>query len=141
MEIPPDELNSSSRSLVLELESRGYELAQGQHDTKSFENILLVFERGSTRVRIVRDRGQWFVGASAARWNDWFDPVIWRAFLDSALPQIDVASFEWQCKCLVEDLARIERSTTRSENGTLTRLDELRSARAAIRRALPPISE
>ena len=45
----------------------------------AFGDRLEEWENGPKRIRLVRDRGQWFVLVSRDEWNDWFelDLVSW----------------------------------------------------------------
>jgi hypothetical protein len=138
VEIPRDIIPPEVNDLGAELRRRGYFVADERYDDDAFGNALILFERDGTLVRVMRDRGQWFAEVSAAGWNDWFAPIIWRALLGSSMPSLEPTAFADQAQALLDDLDRIEATNRSSDDEQLARLRAWRSRRAEARRALPP---
>ncbi len=122
------------------LRARGYHVVSERYDGASFGDAEVTFERGATLVRVVRDRGQWFVEATARDWSEWFAPTIWRALLTGSMPSPEAVPFEGQAQSLFDDLDRIESVTDDASNTDLDQLHDWRARRAEARRALPPDS-
>lgn len=67
-ELSPTEVES-----VIEwLDHAGY-ARRNQQDGLGFGDHLEEWERGRQLVRLVRDRGQWFLDVGQSGWTDWFD--------------------------------------------------------------------
>jgi hypothetical protein len=130
----PDEVGA----VESHLRDRGYDLVSESRDEASFGDTQMTFERGRTLVRLVRDRGQWFLEATAATWDDWFAPTIWHALLTDSMPTLADAEFAVQGRLLLDDLDQIEAVTGDAAAGQLARLLDWRARRAEARRALPP---
>lgn len=135
MEIPAKAIPHEVEVLLADLERLGYSTAQKSYDRASFGDAVIVLEHDATRIRLVRDRGQWFIEVGAA--HDWFSPVIWRAFLEASPPQEEIVPFAVQARWLLEDLGRIEASHDLSK-AQLAELDDLRYREAAASLGLPP---
>ena len=120
------------------LRRHGYAIADERYDPDHFGDALAVLESDRTRVRVVRDRGQWFVEVAGARGGEWFAPVIWKAFLDGSAPPAVAVSFEDQARLLLDEREAIEASARALDEDGLARLRALRAQRAEARRALPP---
>lgn len=135
MGIPADVIPPEAEALADDLQRRGYSVAEERYDEASFGNTLIVLERDTTRVRLVRDRGQWFVEVAGG--HDWFSPVIWRAFLESSMPPVEIVPLAVQARWLLDDLGRIQAIGDLTED-QLADLNDRRSRRAAARRELPP---
>jgi hypothetical protein len=99
MEIPADAIPSTVQGLLDELLRRGYEIGEDWYDEDVFGNALVVLGRNDTLVRLIRDRGRWFVEVAGATGGDWFAPVVCRAFLESKMPSLEAASFDVQAAC------------------------------------------
>lgn len=138
MEIPADVISPAARALLDELGRRGYAIGEERYDEDSFGNGLIVLERNDTLVRLVRDRGQWFVEVAGAAGSDWFAPVVWHAFLESSMPPLETASFDEQSELLLADLDRIETVSDGFGEQELADLRAWRSRRAEARRTMPP---
>jgi RHS repeat-associated protein len=138
MEIPAEIVPAEVRALIDDLVGRGYGIDEERYDPDAFGNVLIALRRGETLIRAVRDRGQWFAEVSAAGWNDWFSPIIWRALLAGSLPTLEPAPFRTQAAALLSDLDRIEAAARDGDAEGLDRLRAWRSRRAEARRALPP---
>ncbi|MGH7643938.1 MAG: hypothetical protein ACRENX_13190 [Candidatus Dormibacteria bacterium] len=138
MQIPADAFLPPVRALLDELLRRGYAIGEERYDESSFGNALVILKRNDTVVRLVRDRGQWFVEVAGAAEGDWFAPVIWHAFLESSMPPLEATSLDGQAQLLLADLARIETTNSDFSEQDLAGLQTWRSRRAEARRAMPP---
>lgn len=138
MEIPADAIPSTVQGLLDELLRRGYEIGEDRYDEDVFGNALVVLGRNDTLVRLVRDRGQWFVEVAGATGGDWFTPVVWHAFLESKMPSLEAASFDAQARLVLGNLLRIETVNSDLGEQQLADLRAWRSRRAEARRAMPP---
>jgi hypothetical protein len=138
VEIPADAISPAAHALLDELLRRGFAVVEERYDEDSFGDALVVLERNGTLVRLVRDRGQWFVEVADAAGGDWFAPVVWHAFLESSMPPLETASFEAQAQLLLADLARIGTANSDLGDQELADLRGWRSRRAEARRGMPP---
>ena len=109
-----------------------------KHQSESFGNQLEVFARGRCRVRIVRDRGQWFVDIEGPDQGDWFDVPTWQACftdggrtIDHSVPTDPVATFRQMLLDVEAELA--------SQSGIGKCLRRRRAERARSRLGLPPL--
>ncbi|WP_284550429.1 hypothetical protein [Aestuariimicrobium sp. T2.26MG-19.2B] len=73
----------------------------GDEDTNAFGNQVVLLVHDNIRVRLVRDRGQWFLEIDAALTDEWFSPVIWMALLDKELPDARRPSAEKEASFVV----------------------------------------
>src|SRR5438067_1243370 len=108
MEIPAHAISSEAQALIDRLQARGYLAIEERYDERRFGDAVVTLKRDSTLIRLVRDRGQWFVEVCGPGGEDWFAPIIWSAFLDSSMPSLETASFDAQARALLDDLGRIE---------------------------------
>jgi hypothetical protein len=99
---------------------------------------VLVLARSSTLVRVVRDRGQWFIEISASVWDDWFAPLVWHSVLNETMPASEARPFTSQAALVLEDLDEIEALTRTAGDAVRRRLKKRRTRRAEARRQLPP---
>lgn len=137
MDIPAEVISPGAQALLDDLLGRGYSVGEKRYDNERFGDALIVVGRETTRIRLIRDRGEWFVEVAGA--DDWFSPVVWRAFLQSAMPSLEIVPFEAQARWLLEDLDRIEALDRDLTEDQLAGLRTWRSRRAQARRELPPI--
>jgi hypothetical protein len=138
VQIPADAIPQAAQAVLDELIRRGYSITDGRYDENSFGDALVVLERNGTLVRLVRDRGQWFVEVGPAPGDVWFSPVVWHAFLESSMPPLETTSFDAQAQLLLADLARIEMANRNLGEQELAALRGWRSRRAEERRSMPP---
>lgn len=90
---------------------RGYEAIDRQLYEQHFGSGWVLLERGDVRIRILNDRGQWFVEfGSAAAPDEWFDARLVLKEID-AKPQddgTDERALESLCKLLTDTAPRWE---------------------------------
>jgi hypothetical protein len=134
MNVPSDVIPDELNALLDDLQRRGYLVTETRYDEASFGNAIIVLKHDATRIRLVRDRGQWFIEVAAA--HDWFDPMIWRAFLEASEPSVEIIPLAVQAQWLLEDLGQIEVMSGLTQE-QLAALDDLRTRRFAARMALP----
>jgi hypothetical protein len=134
----PERIPPEVERLLDELQRHGYAIADERHDPDHFGDALRLLERDRTRVLLLRDRGQWFVDVGSAHGGGWFQPVIWKAFLEGSMPPLEAQSFEEQVRFVLEEREAIEVAAAALDEDGLARLRALRAQRAEARRALPP---
>lgn len=126
-----ESLPADVERFVATLEAEGFDLGDRRIDHDHFGNVLLLFIRHSMRVRIVSDRGQWFVEVGAVSVDGWFFPTVWRAYLDGSIGDLATPSFEAQCEIVLGKWAEMEKAV--SSDADLT--GQLLIARAKRSRA------
>jgi hypothetical protein len=103
---------------------RGYELIE-QRSYEQFGNCWILLAAGDVRIRIVNDRGQWFVEVgSVAAPDEWFDA---RLVLDEVRAGAreggtDEKALESVCRALIETAPRWELLFLRATFPTARRL-------------------
>jgi hypothetical protein len=137
LHVPP-EIAAEVRAVTDALAERGYRPVNERYDAGSFGNLLMVLERDAALVRLVRDRGQWFIEATPRGADDWFAPVVWHAALVAPIPPAETLSFDAQAQLLLGDLDQIEAASAVGESRLLEELRAVREARARTRREMPP---
>jgi hypothetical protein len=138
MAIPPGELPDAAQALVDDLVHRGYTVKSEHYDEAIFGNFVIVADHGETAIRVIRDRGQLFVEIASAKGDDWFCPVIWRSFLESTEPPVDIVPLSSQLEWLLGHLDSVEVVNRDITETQLADLRSRRSRRAEARRLLPP---
>jgi hypothetical protein len=76
--VPEGVAGEPQRSLVGDLQARGFTILQERYDPQSFGNYLLDLTTKDFSVRIILDRGYWSVDASVPGWKDWIPLSMWR---------------------------------------------------------------
>src|SRR4051794_35842130 len=74
------------RGLADELAAHGFVVQVGDPDDSAFGNQVAVLTHDRIRVRLVRDRGEWFLEIAAPLTDEWFAPVVWMALGSEELP-------------------------------------------------------
>ena len=121
--------------LVDELVHGGFTVLGDTVDDERFGNALLLLRRGATRVRVVKDRSQWFVEIAGPGSDAWFAPAVWLAMLDGELPPSpQPLSVEEQSSFLRVRMADIDQASGDESGQTLTGLKSWQAKRAAARR-------
>lgn len=64
------------------LMGQGFREEERHYDRRVFGNWLIVLVRAPCRVRLVRDRSQWFLDLSGEGLRDWHGPNRWRGCLE-----------------------------------------------------------
>jgi hypothetical protein len=125
-------------ALLHDLKQRGFTVVEERYDEAIFGNFVIVADHGETAVRVIRDRGQLFVEIASAKGDDWFCPVIWRSFLESTEPPVDIVPLGSQVEWLLGHLDSVEAVNHDITETQLADLRSRRSRRAEARRLLPP---
>jgi hypothetical protein len=134
----PERVPPEVQHLVDELKRHGYEITDERYDPDHFGDALVALQRDHARVRAVRDRGKWFVEIGASDGDDWFAPIIWKAFLEGAEPPLDAMPLSAQAQFVLDARDAIEVAARELRDADLATLRALRAHRAKARRALPP---
>ena len=121
--------------LVSELESSGYQRVE-QRSSAGFGDELIAFAREALSVRLVRDRGQWFVEASPVGGEDWFDADVWHSALTETVPPSEPRSSEEQARLMRDDLPAISARVVASAAPAVEQLRMIRAARSRRRLGL-----
>jgi hypothetical protein len=124
-------------ALLADLVAQGFIVMRGTTEPDRFGNELLLLRRGETRIRFVRDRGQWFFELAAPSSDDWFAPVVWQALLDDELPPDRLLSSQEQSSLITARIDEIDNVCRSEPIAVAKRLTSWQAARAAARRARP----
>jgi len=106
-------------------------------DEERFGNSLRLLRRGSTRIRVVRDRAQWFVELAPPDSEAWFSPVVWLAAVDGTMPSAAVRSDDELARIVEGRLSSIDQLSSDPSGKALELLTSWQAKRAAVRRAQP----
>lgn len=123
------------QSLRVRLGEWGFELA-AESATDSFGDHLIVLAKSPMKVRLLSDRGQWFIELSCDGWDDWFDPDIWRSCLDDEPVSEEPAALSAQVDYIVRNVSRIMEIAAGSKAGLRACLANQRAARSRVRLGL-----
>jgi hypothetical protein len=126
-------LPTSLQKLREWLEMEGFDLIESQYRDSDFGNTLLLFRRHGLSIRMIRDRGQWFVEAADADVTEWFSPMVWRAYLDGRVGAITTPTIDEQCQMFEDDLERIQIAIS-TDPDVFEHLRSCRAERAQSRR-------
>lgn len=121
--------------LLTELVAAGFGLQISDPDDTAFGNQIAVLIHDAVRVRLVRDRGQWFLEIAAPLTDEWFAPVVWMGFLEDELPDPTRPSPEAEAKFVADRWADFGAADPGS---ALAALHAWQARRAEQRRSLPP---
>lgn len=119
------------RSLLQQLRARGYVVLHHLYAEQSFGNALIDLPRGCTRVRVVRDRGQWLVDMCDARDQQWYAPAVWRAWLTSSTGPTGSPAIGDQVDILLDDLPQVEAANERDDRARAAGLGDAQSRRTS----------
>ncbi len=122
-------------ALVTKLVAEGFVPQISEPDDTAFGNQIAFFVHDETRLRLVRDRGQWFLEIAVPLTDEWFAPVVWMAFVDHELPGPQRPSPEAEAEFVAD---RWPEFGVGDPAATLTALEAWQSRRAEQRRSLPP---
>jgi len=120
--------------LVSRLRAAGFSPVRSAR-TESFGDRLVVYAKSRLLVRIVSDRGQWFVEVGARDWDDWFDADTWKGCLDGTDVAIEPSTTSEQAEFLGQNLDRIVGAVDKNR-GLFKCLSEKRALRATQRLGL-----
>ncbi|HWH96615.1 MAG TPA: hypothetical protein VNT03_22320 [Baekduia sp.] len=136
--IPSELVPPEVRAVADELRDRGYTLVGEHYAEAGFGNALMALGHDATLVRLVRDRGRWFVEAAPRGTDEWFAPVVWHAALLGSVPASETRAFAGQAELLLADLDQIEGASAAGGDDLLNKLRVSRDRRAHARRGIPP---
>jgi hypothetical protein len=127
-----------SSPLVAWLMEIGFVVLRDSTDEEHFGNSLVLLRRGDTRIRVVRDRAQWFIEVAAPNADAWFSPIVWLAALDGTMPDARTFSVDEQAQVIRDRFAGIDVVSSDHSDKTLDLLTSWQARRAALRRAQAP---
>lgn len=112
-----DQIPNELGFLVDWLTRRGFRRTE-QQISAEFGNRFTVLEREKCRVRLVRERGQWWVEVAAPDGHGWFDLDIWRSCLEGGEAPLEASTLREQISYLRRRLSKIKKAVDR--NGTVS---------------------
>jgi hypothetical protein len=124
--------------LVDDLLHDGFAILGDDVDDARFGNSLLLLRRGATRIRVVKDRSQWFLEIAGPGSDDWFAPAVWLAVLDGEMPPLRPLTDEEQTRLVRDRIAEVDLASVDDSGRTLALLKSCQAQRAAARRAQSP---
>lgn len=122
-------------ALLTKLVADGFVPQVSDPDDTAFGNQIAVLIHDDIRLRLVRDRGQWFLEIAVPLTDEWFAPVVWMALLDDELPDPRRPSPEAEAEFVADRWADI---AVVDPGATLASLKVWQGRRAEQRRSLPP---
>lgn len=125
MDISPEEILAD---LDAWLRSRGFELEEDHTDTRNFGNRIIRYRREYLSVRVVSDRGQWFLDIAPSSTDYWFEPHVWIVGLDRTELPNAASSFAVEADLLRARLGDIV--AARGDHRLRRRMEHMRSRRA-----------
>ncbi|MGH3496015.1 MAG: hypothetical protein ACRDP1_00925 [Nocardioidaceae bacterium] len=132
---PLPDAPAAYQALIGQLVAEGFVAQISNPDDTAFGNQIALLIHDGTRLRLVRDRSQWFLEIAAPLTDEWFAPVIWMAFLDGELPDPRRPSAEDEAGFAATRWHDFDASEAA---GILEGLRVWQERRAAQRRGLPP---
>ena len=132
---PLQDAPAAYKTLTAQLAAEGFVAQISDPDDTAFGNRIALFIHDDVRVRLVRDRSQWFMEIAAPLTDEWFAPVIWMAFLDGGLPDPRRPSAEQEAAFVA---GRWQEFDVADAPGGVEALRAWQERRAAQRRGSPP---
>lgn len=132
---PLSDAPAAYQTLIDQLVAEGFVAQISNPDDTAFGNQIVLLIHDGIRLRLVRDRSQWFLEIAAPLTDEWFAPVIWMAFLDGELPDAQRPSAEDEAGFVATRWHDFDGS---GAGGVLGALMAWQERRAAQRRGLPP---
>ena len=83
---------------------RGFREAAEKYDAQHFGNVLIDLESQDLRLRLTRDRGQYFIDISTPAENEWFDTHTVLTFLGASAEADALADAGWPSPHRVAEL-------------------------------------
>ena len=123
------------QSLRARLGEWGFELA-AESAVDSFGDHMTVLAKSPIEVRLLSDRGQWFIELSCEGWDDWFDPDVWRSCLEDEPVSEEPTALSAQAEYIIENIGRIREFAGGSKARLRACLENQRAARSHLRLGL-----
>ena len=120
-------------SLTAQLEKLGF-VCDAADPSDSFGDRVVTYEGPTLAIRLVSDRGQWFLEAGCADWDDWFDPDVWKACIDGDEVPFEPRELAAQVEYVALNVERLAAAAQAGE--VLTCLRQQRAARTNRRLSL-----
>lgn len=102
-------------------------------------NRMIELRSHNFGVRVIADRGEWWVEAGALSQADWFDADVWRACMEGPPASFDPSPFHDQARYFLEHIADLPEAALKPD--TAECLSRTRARRARERLGLPPSVE
>lgn len=126
------------RNLVERLVNRGFVADVSDPDATAFGNQVAVLSQDNVRLRLVRDRGEWFLEIAAPLTDEWFSPAVWMALLARALPDARRPTPEEEADFVGSSWPVFDPPSQPTSSELLAELRAWRDRRAAQRREPRP---
>jgi hypothetical protein len=124
------ELPDCLAGLVARLEEWGFSIAD-QTEGSAFGDRMIVLSSPPLAVRLVSDRGQWYIELARNDWRDWFDPDVWRSCLQNEAAPTDPRPLNQQAAFVLDNLQTFEDAVVSEQAAGLLRcLKEWRTRRS-----------
>ena len=95
---------TACRDAIRPLVDRGFREVRATYDGRRFGNVLIDLESPNLRVRLTRDRGQYFIDVSKPADDEWFDTHTVLIFLGASAEANALADAGWPSPHRVAEL-------------------------------------
>jgi hypothetical protein len=129
------ELPEVLADMVARLEEWGFSIT-AQEASTGFGDRVVVLRKGPLAVRLVADRGQWFIELAPGDCDDWFDPDVWKSCVDGARIPDESSALSAQAEFVVRNLDQLLRAAAGGQRDLLSCLRDNRAGRARRRLGL-----
>lgn len=124
----PAELRAFADSLLAD----GFLVTGAEVDEAHFGDVTLEFGRRGLSVRVIQDRGKWFIEIADPEGPDWFSPAVWQAVVEGAMQQRGTPMpVTDQIHFVQGNLERIERLVADRSGAVTRKLRSWQKARTA----------
>lgn len=93
-------------ALIATLEEHGFTRGSELVGT-GFGDHSIELDRAPIAVRITSDRGRWTIELTHRKWDEWFDPDVWRACLEDRKPPDEPRSLGDQSAFILSNVDRL----------------------------------
>lgn len=115
------------------LEAAGFSV-NAEPPLPSFGDRVITFVQAPLAIRLISDRGQWFIAMTRPAWHDWFDADLWQACLDNETGEQPGTSLADQATFVTNNLDRLAAAAEGTSSAGLLQLLKQRRAAGAKRR-------
>jgi len=121
--------------LVARLEQREFSIA-AEYASASFGDRAIILANSPLAIRLVAERGLWFIELVCGESDDWFDPDVWRSCLEDAPICDEPSPLAAQAEFIVGNLDRLAAAAEGAQSELLSCLRDKRAARSRRRLGL-----
>lgn len=129
-----DDVPAEIEGLLSELTGAGF--TAEEVTSPFFGDVAVTFRRGALDVRVVRDRGQWFIEVGSAG-TGFYDADIWRACLEGRAAPLDPRPLAEQAAFVLGHLGDLGAAATDAATADCLQRRGLQRTTARLRRAGP----